>query len=231
MDWAAYIVTLQGWVEAMQSSEDYSVDFELYPGVLPEEIEEIEGYLRAEPGLEEVHIPDDLRSFYRETSRFSLDWYSEIPQQDPWRLVQRGGRDVNVNYGAPSGHAYIVLLSELYTPVERHQAGERDIPFASLYEDYRTFDHLSGDRICTRFAHGRPEPALFYYDKRAKGYYPLTLDFTTYMTTLLEGRALFGWQRFFIADPEYPLEPEWIEWFHENLARFAPDVDASRFQR
>ncbi len=229
MDWAAYITRLQEWVEELQRSEDYSADFELYPGMLPEEIDDIEGYLRGEPGLEDVRIDADLRAFYQAASRYSLKWHSELEEEDPWRVRRDGGG--SVYYGQPGGYVHIMLLSELYTPVERHQAGERDIPFSSLYEDYRTFDHLAGDRVCTRFSRSRQEPALFYYNSDTKGYYPLTLGFAAYMETLLEARALRGWQQFFIADPEYLLEPEWIEWFYENLARFAPDADPARFQR
>ncbi len=229
MDWAGYTARLQEWVEGLQRSEDYSTDFELYPGMLPEEIDDIEGYLRAEPGLEEVRIAADLRAFYQAASRFSLEWYSELEEENPWRVRRDGGG--SVSYGQPGGYAYIALLSELYTPVERHQAGERDIPFSSLYEDYRTFDHLAGDRVCTRFSRGHQEPALFYYNSDTKGYYPLTLDFTAYMETLLEVRALRSWQQFFIADPDYQLEPERVEWFHESLTRFAPDADPARFRR
>ncbi len=231
MDWTTYIATLQAQVGLMQSSDDYSIDFEIYPGMLLEDIDAIEGYLHLEPGMEDVSIPDELRAFYRVTSGFSLYWYSERERENPWKLVRRGDDDVNVSYGAPGGHTYILLLSQMYTPVERHQAGERNIPFASLFEDYRTFDLIGGDRVCTRFYRDRQEPAFFYYHQETNNYYSLTLDFTSYMGTLLEARALKGWQQFFIADPAYKVESAWVEWFHESLVQLFPDADVTRFRR
>jgi len=231
LDWVGYIATLQKRVEEMQHSDDYSCRSTLNPGMLPSDIEEIEGYLRAEPSMENVRVSDDLRAFYEVTSSFYFRWYFEGERANPWRLVRRGDGYVNVSYGAPGGYTHIALLSEIYTPVERYEAGERDLPFASLYEDYRTLDSIAGDRVCLRFYKDREDPSLFYYRKDSTSYHPLSLNFTSYMETLLEVRALRGWQQFFIEDPTYPIEPEWVEWFHESLERLFPAVDVARFQR
>jgi len=232
MDWAGYVATLRMRVEEMDIARRYSIKFDLYKGTPAEDFMTIEEDLHAELGLEHVHILDELRGFYVVTRGFDLQWMSLVEGAARWQRVRRGDKVVNVSYGRPSGRASIANLSQLYTPLDREDAGERNVPYSSIFEDYRTLDSLSGgDRVAVRFFPDRQDPALFYHRHDTDSYHPLALGFTTYMELLLEARALKGWQQFFIADPAYEVEPAWMEWFHANLARLFPDADASRFRR
>jgi len=216
----------------MQLSGRYHIQFEFHGDPPLEDFETIEEDLHAEPGLEDVHIQGELRDFYRVIHSFDLWWTSTVEGAARWQRVQRGDEFVNVTYGQPSGYAAIALLAQLYTPLDRRDAGERDVPYSSLFTDYRTLDHLDDeDRVAVRFFPDRQEPALFYHRHDTDSYHPLALGFTAYMELLLEARALKGWQQFFIADPSYEVELAWMEWFHANLRRLFPDADASRFRR
>jgi len=219
IDGMAYMAMWRERAASMERSGEFEIRFESDPGIWDEDPANIEEELASEPGMGEVHILDDMLSFYRVVNGFYLRWISDIEADTDMKAVARG-------------YAHIEHLSYLYEPAERREREKRDIPYSSLYEDYRVFDWIgSGNVVALRFYRDCQEPEFYYHVQKTDAYHLMTLDFSGYMDLLLESRGLLFWQEFFIADPQARIAPDWAEWFHANLARLFPDADASRFRR
>lgn len=82
---------------------------------------------------------------------------------------------------------------------------------------YKLFDWAdSRDHVSLRFARGRAEPELYFFERSSGAYYLLALDIPSYLELLLEARGLTWWQQFFVADPSFRMDPVKADIFQRN---------------
>lgn len=223
MDWTTYISTLRSRIAGMQRSGAYEVRFEKWPGLTAAIIDDIDECMSEEEGMGQIHVLNDMRAFYSITNGLYLYWVflGDDPVAPPHHPMASA---------TPMGHADLVFLPLIYEPPVI--AGQPDIPYSNLYDDYRLFDRADGqNHVYLRFNRDKRDPDFYYKIRETGAYHLLALDFTRYMELFLECRGLIRWQEFFIADPAYRVDPLWETWFHVNLATLFPDTDPSRFRR
>ncbi len=213
MDYERYIARLGTRLAPMAGSEEYEFQATLYPGIAPPAIAALETAIRAEDGLTQFQIPDEMKRFYTAANGVYIHW------------VHRGDR-LRDQYPS-GGHAHIPYLPQLFETTEDGEQREQ-----AIFDRLHVFDTARGDnQVSVRFRRDQLEPEFYYFDPDSGRTYPLDLDLPSYLERLLETRGLGWWQEFFIADPSFRVDSEKEEWFHLALQHFCPDVDLARYAR
>jgi len=212
-DYTAYVKTLSASVEEMRQTPPFEVlKWRASPPMKESSIVDMETYISQHQGLPGFHVLPAMRPFYRVANGFRLNWVYWKPSP--------------VTNNPPNGKAALPVLSALYAPVDEE---ERDLAYD---EGYRVFDSINAsEEVVLKFQRGVDEPAFFFHHIPSDSYHPLALDFPTYMDLLLQTRALYPWQHFFITSPGSRIDDRTREGFFDDLARLFPDADASRFRR
>ncbi len=153
-----------------------------------------------------------MRPFYQVANGFDLTWvYHETS---------------SFTDTTPIGQSLLAGLSTLYAPIDED---DHDLPYD---EGYRLFDRIDmEEEVVLKFQRSVDEPEFYLHHVPSDTYHLLALDFPTYMDLLLQTRALYPWQQFFVTTPGFRIDEARERSFFDNLERLFPDADASRFRR
>ena len=210
MDFKKYLKDLKAKIEAIEASPQFKSQSEFFDPIAAKNIAQMESEIAGEEGMAGFALAKPVRDFYRLADGFKFAWQYK-GHADKTRVT--------------TGLATISTLYEIFDPDE-----EMGQSHAQLYEKYRLFDWTGkNEQVYMKFTRGSNEPALFYFTKETKKYYPLSLDFTAYMSLLGEVRGLYPWQKFFVADRKVRIDEKRAERFVSDLRLLFPDADASRF--
>jgi hypothetical protein len=125
-----------------------------------------------------------------------------------------------------TGSAQIARLDDIYLPegASAHVLGR-------IYDAARVFDLVGpDDHVGIQLHRDHQNPQLFYFADATRKYHQLSLTLDTYLATILEARAMYRWQHFFVSDPDFPLTKETAETFRHDLHFLFPDADVSLFK-
>lgn len=207
---ASYAERLRAQMEEMERSGRFQLKYEIEPPATEADLDELAELIAGKEGMEGFRIEGAVREFYRAVD--GLQWSWSFKGSHPGMPVM-------------AGNANVINSTELYLPDEI--IGQ---PY-SLYGDYRLFDWLGTHwHVAARFERGQAEPRLYYRDE-SEEYFELSLDFNTYLETLLQVRALFPWQEFFVVDPRFNFNLESGIAFVARLELLFPEVDSSPFRK
>ena len=211
MDYADYVRKLRESAGGMQASARFHCHFTQRPGAHPDDVDDVddmEAEIAREEGMAGFSVPGDMKRFYTAANGFELGWQE----------VRTDGRVV-------AGSARLPIINAIYEPEE-----EMGQPRSLLYERPRLFDWTGEeDQVYMRFTRIVAEPRLFYRAQSTGREHALSLTFPEYLERLLEARAMYPWQRFFVSDPEIRLDTAARQAFVQDLQRLFPETDASRF--
>jgi len=213
IDDAARFAAFNTSIESMRYTPPYNVRaWYPYPPKSDEAMDRLEGYVAGHQGGPGFRVPPLMRPFYRVSDGWLLDWVYDSPSP--------------VDGRPPTGYSRLSGLVDFCLPTDED---EQEAP---LYEGYHQFDEAGGGQeVALQFRRGVDEPALYYHEAPSDTYHPLDLDFPTYIDLLLQCRALFPWQQFFITTPGFRIDEPTERAFFDNLARLFPDADPARFRR
>jgi len=213
VDYASYIETLRTHVEALRQTPPFDVlRWKVYRPMRDTSIQQMETYVAEHQGIPKFHVLPAMPPFYRVANGFELAWIYRAPSP--------------ITGYQPVGRSILSVLSALYAPVDQ---AEKDVPYD---EGYRLFDSIDTiEEVVLKFQRGVDEPAFYLHHVPSDTYHPLALDFPTYMDLLLQTRALYPWQQFFVTTPGFRIDEASKRSFFDNLERLFPDADASRFHR
>jgi len=213
IDYTSRVRDFRAHIEAVRHTPPYDVlKWQIFPPLRDESIRQMEQYITERQGIPGFRVLPAMRSFYHAAASWELSWIYNAASPI-------GGR-------TPFGQSILSGLSKLYAPVDW---AERDVPYD---EGYRVFDWIIPDEeVVLKFQRGVDEPTFYLHHVPSDTYHPLALDFPTYMDLLLQTRALYPWQQFFVTTPGFRIDEASERSFFDNLARLFPDADASRFRR
>ncbi len=184
-----------------------------YPDVSGDRLRELEEYVAQRQGIPGFRIPPSMRALYALVGGWELSWVYQVPSGQP-----------------PFGHSILVHPLDLFSPADDHgpYGGEDNMPYDA---NYRLLDRITAeDEVMLQFRRGVDEPAFYYHEAPSDTYHPLDLDVPTYIDLLLQCRALYPWQQFFIATPGFRVDDKTARAFFDSLARLFPDADPARFR-
>lgn len=208
MNFRQYFDRIAALGRTLQSDSRFRATFESYPPFSDADFRDLEQAL-ADEGLKDFHIWKTFQEFYSVVDGFILQW--EYVGSEP--LACR------------TGSARIAMIPQIYMP--------EDLPSGSaarLFDEPRVLDAVSPDDfVAVRFYRDRDAPGLHYFSDKTRKYHRLSLDFEGYLSMLLESRATYEWQHFFVDDPAFPRSPENAERFQNSLKHLFPDANASLF--
>jgi len=212
-DYTTYVETLRAHVEHIRHTPPFEIlNWRPFKLMREASIQQMEEYIAEHQNIPGFHVLPAMRPFYHVIGGWELSWVYREPSPltgDP-----------------PSGQSFLSGPSTLYAPVDW---AERDVPYD---EGYRLFDWIdTTEEVVLKFQRGVDEPAFYLHHVPSDTYHPLALDFPTYMDLLLQTRALYPWQQFFVTTPGFRINEASERSFFDNLARLFPDADASRFHR
>lgn len=210
MDAQNYINQIHELASRLESDGRFKVVFEAYPPMRAGNLEDMENQIKSEPGMEGFEILAPFREFYLMTNGFRLRW-QYLGHDDPQRIT--------------TGSTRIVSPIELYQPDE--EEGE---PFSLMYERLRIFDDMGElDNVAMQHYRNSASPKLLYKCQDIEGVHELGLDFNSYLELMLQARAMYRWQQFFIVDEIFRPLPEVEEQFRSDMMLLFPEVDLSPF--
>jgi len=213
IDYTVYSDTIRAHIEAMRHTPPYQViNWRPFKPMRETSIQQMEKYIEEHQGIPNFHILPAMRPFYQAIGGWELTWV----YHEPSPIVRT----------TPIGQSFLSGPSTLYAPVDE---AEHDLPYD---EGYRVFDRIAAEEmVVLKFQRGVDEPEFYLHHVPSDTYHPLALDFPTYMDLLLQTRALYPWQQFFVTTPDFRIDKEIERAFFVDLARLFPDADASRFRR
>ena len=208
MDFRQFIDRVASLGTALQRDARFKAVFELHRPFPATDFDDLEQAL-ADDGLSGYHIQQIFRDSYGVANGLLLQW-QYLP----------GGSLAVTTASARIAIAPAVFLPENLPP---HQASR-------LFDEPRVWDAVGpDDHVALRFHRDRESPDLLYFADVTSAYHPLTLNLETYLETLLEARAMYRWQQFFVDDSRFPLSRERAEGFRVSLKAIFPEADAARF--
>jgi hypothetical protein len=203
-----YIRRVEATAASLQTDSRLRTIFELNRPFTPEEFTDLEESM-SRALREEVSVWSGFRELYGVANGFLFQW------------LYSGDRDVTTKAGSAS----IAMVQEIYLP-ENLPAGREKL----FYGQKRVLDRISpDDQVAVCFRQGTAEPELHYFSDDTGDYHQLDLDVPLYLETMLEARAMYRWQQFFVTDREFPLSKKAAESFRRSLSNLFPDADVSRF--
>lgn len=205
-------------IKEMEKSSLFDVRFELYEPAEMDDILEFEEEIRNTEGMENFQIWQSIKDFYNVSLGFELSW-RYLPLSEEFAPI--------------CGSSNISMIYDLLEPgwIEGDNSDNiAQTSYLAIWEQYRIFDLIGdGDHVDLRFHKGRDEPTLYYFSEDNNTYYLMSVGFCEYFELLLETRALYPWQRFFISDKEFLLEEDRKAKFISDLNNLFPKVNTSRF--
>jgi hypothetical protein len=209
MDYQQYIGRLKELAGAIQKDARFRPLVEIERPFSAGEFADLEGSMER-AGMDDVAVWQEFRNFHGVANGFLFQW------------LYQGREPVAIK----SGSAQIAMVQEIYLPehLPPSKAG-------LFYGERRVIDRMSpDDQVAVRFRKGVHEPELHYFSDVTGDYHRLTLDFPGYLEMLLEARAMYRWQQFFVADPTFPLSEEDAETFRGALESLFPDANVGLFR-
>jgi hypothetical protein len=208
MDWNEYREKVEKLGKALSSDSRFRVETKVYIPFSHVDFDDLEEAMR-DKGLTGAAIWPSFRDFYSVANGFRLQW-------------QYLGQNLK---GITTGSAQIAMLQAIYLP----EGAPADV-INRIYQEPRILDDIGpDDHVAIQLRQSHEPPELLYFADITKKYHPLSLDFESYLLMLLEARAMYGWQQFFVSDPGFPLSEEGTKEFHSRLQVCFPDADVSKF--
>jgi hypothetical protein len=209
MDLLEYKKKLTALFTALESNPRFRVVSKLREPYSEQELEEFEGFVTAQAGPEARVLPY-FRDFYSVMNGFRLQW-------------QYLGPEPLENTTAST---QIAMLAQVYLPEDATQEVLRRI-----YDEPRVFDLIGpDDHVSIQLHRDHSKPQLLYFADVTQRYHELSLDAQGYLAMVLEARAMYRWQHFFVGDPDFPLSKEMAETFRHDLHFLFPEADLSLFK-
>jgi hypothetical protein len=209
MDYRRYIERLRRLADELNGSDQFTPNVEIERPFAGSEFDELEEAMTRK-GIQGVKVWRAFQEFHSIANGFLFQW------------LYQGGKPVSTK----TGSAQIAMVQEIYLP-EALPPG-REMLF---YGQRRVLDQISpDDQVTLQFEKGAAEPRLEYFSDDTGDYHPLKLDFPGYLEALLEARAMYRWQQFFVDDPSFPLTPDKAEEFRRSLKTIFPDSNTDRFK-
>jgi hypothetical protein len=210
MDVQIYINQIHELGSRLQNDSRFKVVFETYPTPRTGDLEDLESIIRSEPGMEDFKICDQIREFYQVSNGFRLQW-QYLDHDDQHRIT--------------TGSTAIASILGIYLPDE-----EEGQPYSLIYERPRIFDDIGNqDYVAMRFSRDVASPKLLYKCRDSDRVHELGLDFNRYLELLLQARAMYRWQQFFITDDSFRPLPGVEDRFRSDLKQLFSEVDLSPF--
>lgn len=210
MDFEQYFNDMKSVIKNMEDSRKFELTYTIQRPALVEDIREMEDKISAEEGMERFRISTPIKKLYQAANGFRLRWtYIYLTDED---YITCGNTDISSIYA-------------IFDPED-----ELGKPHKLLYKKYRLFDWIGdNNHVALKFLKEREEPKLYYYAKNTNSYYKMSIDFTEYLSLMLEARALYPWQEFFIADRNFKIDQHIAQKFLFDLELLFSDADLSRF--
>jgi hypothetical protein len=209
MDYARYLDRLQALAASLARDPDFEPNVEIEPPVASAEIEALEQSM-ARAGMVGVSVWESFRAFHGVVNGFLFQW------------LYRGTRPV----ARRSGSAWISQLAAMYLPA--HIPAEH---LKKFFGTRRVLDRISENyEVAVIFREDVKAPELHYFSDETGDFHRLRLDFDGYLEMMLEARALFGWQAFFVDDRSFPFPRERAEAFRDSLKTLFPDATLDHFR-
>jgi hypothetical protein len=208
MDWQGYRKRLESLGSALTTNSQFRAVFEAYEPFSDTDFEDLTNDIIDQGGISSPIWPG-FREFYRSLDGFRLQW-------------QYLGQEA---VGTRTGSVQIAMIPDIYLP--------EDAPADSvkrMFQEPRLLDLVGpDDHVALRLHEGGEAPDLLYFSDVSRQYYPLSLNFEAYLAMVLEARAMYRWQHFFISDPAFHLSKEQATAFRNSLTSLFPDADVAKF--
>ena len=214
-----HVVRLREMAEALRKRRGIEqVHLELHDPVPQVVLEALEDGL----GL---RLPPQITSLYRQTDGFEFRWQ----WRDDEGQLRPGGAVRMVGFSTVFGN----WLGTLWDEVEGVDPARLDFIWQLRGIDDTPGDSPPGTTPMTvmQMEEEAPSYRLYLHDLEG-GSYPLDLDLYGYVEAALETRGILGWQLLFCTGYDLDEDPLGLgtpEQVYEQIDRFFPDVNLSRF--
>lgn len=210
MDYQAYIERLKHLADDLEKDPHFHPIVEFERSFSTPEFADLQSSIEAS-GIENVTIWNEFQLFYGAANGFLFQWLYE------------GDKPV----ATKTGSANIAMVQEIYLP--EHLLASPKLKL--FYDQRRAFDRISpDDEVAVLFTQGGETPQLHYFADETGEFHPLRLGFPEYLETLLEARAMYGWQKFFVDDPNFPFTRKDAEAFRHSLKTLFPTANMALFR-
>lgn len=209
MDYHNYIERLKHLADDIEKDPNFHPVVEFVRSFTAQDFADLQSSIEAS-GIENVTVWNEFQLFYGVANGFLFQWLYE------------GDKPVTTKTG--SGN--IAMVQEIYLP--EHLKGPK---LKLFYGQKRAFDRISpDDQVAVLFEQGTEAPQLHYFSDDTGKFHPLRLGFLEYLETLLEARAMYGWQKFFVDDPNFPFTRTEAEAFRHSLKTLFPTANTALFR-
>jgi len=206
MNFAEYHERLQALSHQLTKDARFRAVIDIYPPFSEADFADLAQSITGR-GIPNFQIWPGFKDFYEKLDGFRLQW----------QYLDDGP-------AIKTGSAQIALLPAIYLP--------EDAPADSvtrIYSEPRILDLVGpDDHVALRLNQGTQQPDLMYFAEATRQYHPLALDFESYLNMLLEARAMYGWQRFFV-DSDFPVSGAQASEFRDSLKLLFPEVNTNLF--
>jgi hypothetical protein len=208
MDWKSYRPRLEALGKTLTADSRFRAVAEVYPALSLADFDDLTSSI-IEQGLPGFEIWPGFLEFYSALDGFKLQWQ------------YLGGGSVSTK----TGSAQVAILPAIYLPEDAPQDSVK-----RMYSEPRILDLVGpDDHVALRLRPGSQAPDLLYFADLTRRYHQLSLDFESYLDLLLEARAMYRWQHFFVADQDFSVSKVQASEFRASLKFLFPDANADKF--
>lgn len=209
MDYQVYIGRLKKLADDIEKDPHFHPVVEFERGFSVSEFGALQRSIEMH-GIENVTIWNEFRQFYDAANGFLFQW------------VYEGDKPVPIK----TASANIAMVQQIYLPEQLLASPKIKL----FYDQKRPFDRISPDeQVAVMFTNGSDAPQLQYFADETGEFHPLRIGLHEYLETLLEARAMYGWQKFFVDDPNFTFTPEEAEAFRYSLQTLFPSANVALF--
>jgi hypothetical protein len=210
MDYQAYIGRLRKLADDIEKDPHFHAVVEFERSFSVSEFADLQLSIETH-GIENVTVWNEFLRFYDAANGFLFQWLYE------------GDKTVTIK----TASADIAMVQQIYLPEQLLASPKIKL----FYDQKRPFDRISPDeQVAVMFTKGNDVPQLHYFADETGEFYPLRLGFHEYLETLLEARAMYGWQKFFIDDPNVTFTRKEAEAFRHSLQTLFPSANSALFR-
>ena len=209
MNWNEYRARLAAVGTTLEKDSRYRSVIKIRNGYSEEELAQFESALTDEAGPE-IRLWPGFRNLYTVFNGFRFQWQYLGPEE----------------LATKTASAQIVALHDIYLPEDV----SADV-IKRIYDEPRIFDLVGPDdhvSICLHRDHQKPQ--LLYFSDATHRYHELSLDMEAYFEMLLQARAMYRWQHFFVSDPSFPVNAKTAAAFRHDLQLLFPETNVGLFK-
>lgn len=207
MDFRDYVEKLKAAAATITADKRFKTFIDIDRTAEPPELAALQKFID-EVGMEGATIWRGFAEFHAAANGFLFQW------------VYKGPRPPKTK----TGSAQLAPIRTIYLPPVHSKLATK------FYGQRLVLDKIStDDQVAVEFTKGTEEPRLLYFSDRTGDYHPLRLSFTQYLQALLDSRAMYGWQEFFVDDPAFPLMDKDTSDFLKSFEMLFPDLDPTIF--